>query len=228
MKVMLVNGSPHEKGCTYTALTELADTFEQEGIDTQLFWIGNKPLYSCIDCGKCSELGRCVFEDRVNEFLQVAGDYDGFIFASPVHYAGATGALTSFMGAGVFCRPALREKPLLFETRRSSGIRKASRDNGCTGSNQQILSLGTHADCFLALLEYGAWQYPARGQRGSGGNAECPYAGEKHGLVPALQGSRRKAGLSNAKVRLNQKGKHLSAKFETVRGDVRITKELPL
>ncbi len=99
MKVMLVNGSPHEKGCTYTALMELTDTFEKEGVGTQLFWIGNKPLYSCIDCGKCGELGCCVFEDRVNEFLAVADDYDGFIFASPVHYAGA---LTSFMGRAFF------------------------------------------------------------------------------------------------------------------------------
>ena len=102
MKVMLVNGSPHEKGCTYTALTELADTFAKENVGTELFWIGNKPLYNCIDCGKCGEIGRCVFEDRVNEFLDVAGDYDGFIFASPVHYAGATGALTSFMGRVFF------------------------------------------------------------------------------------------------------------------------------
>ena len=83
MKVMLVNGSPHEKGCTYTALTELADTFEKEGIGAELFWIGNKPLYSCIDCGKCGELGQCVFEDRVNEFLQVAGDHDGFFLPHP-------------------------------------------------------------------------------------------------------------------------------------------------
>ncbi len=102
MKVMLVNGSPHEKGCTYTALAELAAVFEKEGIGTEIFHIGNKPLYSCVDCGKCSETGRCVFEDRVNEFLDASDDHDGFIFASPVHYAGATGALTSFMGRAFF------------------------------------------------------------------------------------------------------------------------------
>ena len=82
MKVLLVNGSPHEKGCTYTALQELADTFAKENIETDAFWVGNKPLYSCVDCGKCGALGRCVFEDRVNDFLAIAGDYDGFIFAS--------------------------------------------------------------------------------------------------------------------------------------------------
>ena len=59
-------------------------------------------MYSCVDCGKCGEKGCCVFGDRVNDFLEVAGAYDGFIFASPVHYAGATGALTSFMGRAFF------------------------------------------------------------------------------------------------------------------------------
>lgn len=102
MKVMLVNGSPHEKGCTYTALAELGGAFAEENIQPDIFWIGNQPLYSCVDCGKCGERGCCVFEDRVNDFLAVAGAYDGFIFASPVHYAGATGALASFMGRAFF------------------------------------------------------------------------------------------------------------------------------
>lgn len=64
MKVILVNGSPHENGCTYTVLSEIADTFAKEDIQPDIFWIGNKPLYSCVDCGKCEEKGCCVFEDR--------------------------------------------------------------------------------------------------------------------------------------------------------------------
>lgn len=79
MKVMLVNGSPHENGCTHTALSVLKETLESEGVTAKIFWIGNKPLYSCIGCGKCAEKGCCVFEDRVNDFLAVAGDYDSFI-----------------------------------------------------------------------------------------------------------------------------------------------------
>ncbi len=102
MNILLINGSPHEKGCTYTALQELADTFQREQIQTDIFWIGNKPLYSCVGCGKCGEKGCCVFEDRVNAFLEIAGDYDGYIFGSPVHYAGATGALAAFMGRAFF------------------------------------------------------------------------------------------------------------------------------
>lgn len=102
MKILLINGSPHEKGCTYTALGELQKAFAAESAAADVFWIGNKPIYSCIDCGKCAEKGCCVFQDRVNDFLEIAGEYDGFIFGSPVHYAGATGALTSFMGRAFF------------------------------------------------------------------------------------------------------------------------------
>lgn len=97
MKVLLVNGSPHEKGCTYTALSEVAKTLNEESIDTEIFWIGTKPLAGCIACKSCAKTGHCVFNDRVNEFLEIAGDADGFIFGTPVHYAAASGAITSFM-----------------------------------------------------------------------------------------------------------------------------------
>lgn len=97
MKVLLVNGSPHEKGCTYTALEEVAKALNAEGIETEIFHIGTKPLSGCIACKKCQSLGRCVFSDSVNEFLELASDADGVVFGSPVHYASASGALTSFM-----------------------------------------------------------------------------------------------------------------------------------
>jgi len=97
MKVLLVNGSPHEKGCTYTALTEVANTLNQEGIATEIFWIGIKPLTGCIACKSCAKTGQCAFDDPVNDFLDIAKDADGFIFGSPVHYAAASGAITSFM-----------------------------------------------------------------------------------------------------------------------------------
>lgn len=79
MKVLLVNGSPNEKGCTYTALMEVADTLEKEGIEKDIFWIGNKPLSGCIDCKTCMKKKKCVFDDRVNEFLEIAASVDGFI-----------------------------------------------------------------------------------------------------------------------------------------------------
>jgi multimeric flavodoxin WrbA len=97
MKVLLVNGSPHAKGCTYTALSEVAETLNQEGIETEIFQVGTNPLSGCIACKSCVKTGRCVFDDKVNEFLEIAGNFDGYIFGSPVHYAGASGSITSFM-----------------------------------------------------------------------------------------------------------------------------------
>lgn len=97
MQVILVNGSPHPHGCTYTALDEIARTLQAEGIATEMFQIGTKPLAGCLGCGHCRTAGRCVFDDRVNEFLDVAQAADGFVFGSPVHYAAAGGAITSFL-----------------------------------------------------------------------------------------------------------------------------------
>ena len=81
MKVMLVNGSPHEKGCTYTALKIVADTLKEEGIETEIFWIGNKPLSGCIACKKCIELGKCIFNDKVNEFKEKIKNVDGAFYS---------------------------------------------------------------------------------------------------------------------------------------------------
>ncbi|WP_033165284.1 flavodoxin family protein [Clostridium sp. KNHs205] len=97
MKVLLVNGSPHKSGCTYTALTEVANTLKEENIETELFWVGAKPLSGCIACKSCAKTGQCVFHDTVNDFLAMTEGADGFIFGTPVHYAAASGAMTSFM-----------------------------------------------------------------------------------------------------------------------------------
>ncbi len=97
MKILLVNGSPHKNGCTFTALSEVAETLNKEDIDTEIFWVGTKPLVGCTACMKCAGIGKCAFDDKVNEFLDIAPDADGFIFGSPVHYAAASGAITSFM-----------------------------------------------------------------------------------------------------------------------------------
>ena len=97
MNVLLVNGSPHEYGCTFAALSEVKSTLEGEGLGTELFWIGTRPIAACIACRKCVGTGRCVFNDRVNEFLEIAGNFDAYVFGSPVHWAAAGGAITSFM-----------------------------------------------------------------------------------------------------------------------------------
>ena len=97
MKVILVNGSPNEKGCTYTALCEAEKALNKNGIETEIFWVGKAPISGCIGCGGCTKLGRCVVSDCVNGFVEKASGADGFIFGSPVHYAAASGARTSFM-----------------------------------------------------------------------------------------------------------------------------------
>jgi len=97
MKVLLVNGSPHPNGCTYTALEEVAKTLNTERIGTDIFQVGTKPIAGCIACATCAKTGHCSFSDSVNDFLDLAKDADGFIFGSPVHYAAASGAITSFM-----------------------------------------------------------------------------------------------------------------------------------
>lgn len=97
LKVLLVNGSPHKEGCVFTALTEIADTLKEEGVDSTLFWVGNQPVAGCIGCGACVGKRRCFRNDRVNEFVEMMDDYDGFVFGTPVHYAAASGAITSFL-----------------------------------------------------------------------------------------------------------------------------------
>lgn len=97
MKVILVNGSPKKDGCTYTALCETAKTLNANGIETEIFYIGKEPINGCLACGACAKAGKCVQSDKAGEFLNLAKDADGFIFGSPVHYAAASGILTSFM-----------------------------------------------------------------------------------------------------------------------------------
>jgi multimeric flavodoxin WrbA len=92
MNVVLVNGSPNLHGCTFTALKTVAAVLNEENVETQIFQIGIIPMSGCIGCLGCAETARCTFDDRVNEFLDLAEQADGFVFGSPVHYASITGA----------------------------------------------------------------------------------------------------------------------------------------
>ncbi|AKG54166.1 iron-sulfur flavoprotein [Dehalogenimonas sp. WBC-2] len=97
MEVILVNGSPRPRGCTYTALEEVATALNAEGINTSIFQVGTDPISGCLACRTCATAGKCRFTDCVNDFVDLAEKADGFIFGSPVHYAAAGGAITSFM-----------------------------------------------------------------------------------------------------------------------------------
>ena len=114
MKVLLVNGSPHEFGCTYTALSEVGNRLSENGVDTELLWLGHEPIKSCQDCRGCRNLkSRCVFGgdavERAQELMEVC---DGIVVGSPVHYAGASGQTTSFLGRLFYSSSAiLQGKP---------------------------------------------------------------------------------------------------------------------
>jgi len=97
MKVLLVNGSPKEKGCTYTALAEVAATLEQNDIETEIFHLGTEPVGSCRACLSCRKTGRCIYDDVVNVLIDRLDEFDGFVFGTPVHYAGASGMMTAVM-----------------------------------------------------------------------------------------------------------------------------------
>ena len=97
MKIILVNGSPHRNGCTYTALNEVANRLNHNGIDTDIYWIGTEAISGCIACASCKKTGKCFINDKVNEFAKIAESADGFVFGSPVYYAGACGQLRCFM-----------------------------------------------------------------------------------------------------------------------------------
>jgi len=100
LKVLLLNGSPRKNGCTNRALTEVATALKNNDIDAEIIWIGAKPIQGCTACGVCRKSngnGECPYKDGVQEFHQLAKSADGFVFGSPVYYAGANGSLHSFL-----------------------------------------------------------------------------------------------------------------------------------
>ena len=96
ISVLLINGSPNKKGSTYTSLKQIQETFEEENIKSEIYQISND-IKGCIDCKKCTTLGKCIFDDEVNSFVEKAEQYDGYIFAGPVYYGTMNPTLINFM-----------------------------------------------------------------------------------------------------------------------------------
>ena len=108
MKVLLINGGPHEKGTTNVALEEIKKELEKENIESEIMWLGLKPISGCIACNQCMKNNnRCIMNDKVNEFLDKVEETDGFVFGSPVHFAAASGAITSFLDRAFYGRGKL-------------------------------------------------------------------------------------------------------------------------
>ena len=107
MKVLLINGSPHAHGSTYTALNVVAKALEFDGIETEIIHVGHEDIRGCIGCGKCRELGKCVFDkDLVNEVADKFKEADGIVLGSPVYFGAVSGTMTSFLNRLFFSVPA--------------------------------------------------------------------------------------------------------------------------
>ena len=135
LKVLLFNGSPHKEGCTYTALKEIEKTLAEEGIDSEIYQIGTEPISACRACYACGKLGKCVINDKVNDFVEYAAGFDGFIFGSPVHYASACGGITAFLDRAFFV--AARSDDTVFTHKPGAAIASARR-SGTTATLDQL------------------------------------------------------------------------------------------
>ena len=125
MKVLLINGSPHKNGTTFAALSEIANTLKEEKVDSEIYYIGMEGVSPCRGCFGCSKIGRCVINDKVNEFVDYAADFDGFIIGSPVHYGSPWGGLISFLDRAFFVNFAAGKK--VFEHKPGAAIACARR-----------------------------------------------------------------------------------------------------
>ncbi len=97
MKALLINGSPHRRGCTYTALGGVETGLQELGVQADIMWLGTSAISGCLSCGKCLRVGKCFIDDVVNQVIDDAVNYDAFVFGTPVHFASAAGSMTSFM-----------------------------------------------------------------------------------------------------------------------------------
>ena len=188
MKVLLVNGSPHKKGCTWTALNEVAKTLKKEDIETEIFWIGIKPLAGCTACKTCAKTGRCMFDDTVNEFLDIAKDADGFIFGSPVHYAAASGAMTSFMDRVFYTDLQSGRQTFYLETGGRGCFLTPGGDNDRLRPAQQVFHHLGDARHLVPLLEHGPRGTAGRCEKGRRRPADHAHPCTEHGVLPEMQG----------------------------------------
>ncbi len=146
MKVVLFNGSPKKEGCTYTALKEIANELNKEGIETEIFHAGNTTK-GCLGCGYCAKNGKCITQDCVNEAAKLLQNADGVVFGSPVHYASASGMMTSFMDRLFYSSGALL-------THKPCSVVASCRRGGSTATIDQLLK---HPEFMQMLIVNGQY-----------------------------------------------------------------------
>ena len=147
MKVLIINGSPHANGNTAVAVNELAKTFEAQGIDTEVCHIGNKDIRGCIACGKCHEIGKCVFNDMVNELAPKFEEADGLVVASPVYYASANATL-------IACLDRLFFSTHFDKTMKVGASVVVARRGGCSATFDELNKYFTICNMPIASSQY--------------------------------------------------------------------------
>lgn len=148
MKVLILNGSPHVKGTTAGALAEMEKIFAENGVETETIQIGNQVIRGCIGCYKCKELGKCVFDDLVNETAEKLEKVDGLVLASPVYYSSANGTMVSFMDRLMFS-----SKPV-DKTMKVAASVAVARRGGTTATFDQLNKYITYGGFAVATSQY--------------------------------------------------------------------------
>ncbi|MBQ8922255.1 MAG: flavodoxin family protein [Oscillospiraceae bacterium] len=147
MKVLILNGSPHANGNTALAVKMLADTFAEQGIGAEVCHIGNKSIRGCIACGRCAELGKCVFDDPVNELAPKFEAADGLIVATPVYYASANATL-------IACLDRLFFSTGFDKTMKVGASVVVARRGGCTATFDELNKYFTICNMPVASSQY--------------------------------------------------------------------------
>jgi len=182
MKVILVNGSLHEKGTTGTALEVVSKRLNDNGIETEIFNIGSAPIKDCMACGACKKLeGRCVNDDLVNRFLEKAETADGFVFGTPVYYSHPSGRLLAFMDRVFYAGgKVLKYKPVY-------SIAAARR----TGSVESVDVLNKHFSITQMPIVTSTYWGEIHGSKGE----DIPF--DEEGMETILNGADNLAWLLN-------------------------------
>ncbi|WP_094605794.1 2-amino-4-deoxychorismate dehydrogenase [Sporomusa silvacetica DSM 10669] len=147
MKVLLINGSPNAKGCTYTALNEVETELNEQGIETEIIHVGNKDIRGCMGCMQCKTTGKCVFDDLVNEVAPKFEQADGIVIGSPVYFASANGTLVSFIDRLFFSVPADRSMKV-------GAAVVSARRGGCSATFDEINKYFTISGMPIASSQY--------------------------------------------------------------------------
>lgn len=148
MKILLINGSPNSNGSTYTALDEVAKTLNHEGVETEIVHLGNKVIRGCIACRKCKEIGKCIFDDMVNEVATMLNGADGLVIGSPVYYASANGTLISFLDRLFYSTPNIDK------TMKVGASVVAARRGGNTATFDELNKYLTISGMAIASSQY--------------------------------------------------------------------------